>query len=481
MQIDVILGPAGSGKTTLLRERARENPNYARVTATTGIAAVNLGPGVTTMNSALGFYNEESALDALETGKLAKRWINVARQGYENLVIDEISMMTDRVLEYIVEGAKRAEEQIEYRNAQGSAPLTPCGLILTGDFLQLPPVRGEFCFNARVWPEVEITKLTQIHRQADPAFLEALQAARAGQGVTTVAKLQKAGVVFTANRNDFFEGTTLMPTNAMADCMNRERFATLVTEIVGYKSARWGDEQGEWREIPDVLDLREGATVMVLANEPVGFSYVNGDTGKVVSFNEQSVMVEITRGDGSVSVQEIPYVLRETMQKHKPENVAEYCGFLIDGAMVKSVDELKAWKQERMELIDADDLEDIRSEMIDREYRRRVAKFMDAYDGYVSECVEKGLPYFLPNKNRWVTGWISYMPLRLSWACTIHKSQGLTMTHVQIDARNRFGGNPGMMYVALSRCRTPQGIRIVASPADFARRVKTAVEVLKWV
>jgi len=53
-------------------------------------------------------------------------------------------------------------------------------------------------------------------------------------------------------------------------------------------------------------------------------------------------------------------------------------------------------------------------------------------------------------------GSFSQMPLRLAWAITIHKSQGLTFDRAIIDAEASFAH--GQTYVALSRCRTLEGV-----------------------
>ena len=55
-----------------------------------------------------------------------------------------------------------------------------------------------------------------------------------------------------------------------------------------------------------------------------------------------------------------------------------------------------------------------------------------------------------------VLGTFSQYPLRLAWAITIHKSQGLTFEHAIIEAQEAFA--PGQVYVALSRCKTLEGL-----------------------
>ncbi|UWX60589.1 helix-turn-helix domain-containing protein [Chryseobacterium oranimense] len=67
--------------------------------------------------------------------------------------------------------------------------------------------------------------------------------------------------------------------------------------------------------------------------------------------------------------------------------------------------------------------------------------------------------YFLDtekNIKEEVLGSFEQFPIKLAWAVTIHKSQGLTFDNVIIDAGKSF--TAGQVYVALSRCRTLEGI-----------------------
>lgn len=62
-----------------------------------------------------------------------------------------------------------------------------------------------------------------------------------------------------------------------------------------------------------------------------------------------------------------------------------------------------------------------------------------------------------------VEGTFRQYPVKLAWAITIHKSQGLTFKHAIIDAHSAFAH--GQTYVALSRCKTLEGL-VLSTPIE---------------
>ncbi len=76
-----------------------------------------------------------------------------------------------------------------------------------------------------------------------------------------------------------------------------------------------------------------------------------------------------------------------------------------------------------------------------------------------------------------VIGKYSQLPVRLAWAMTIHKSQGLTFDNVIIDADKAFAH--GQVYVALSRCRSLNGL-ILKKPIP-AHAIKVEQRVIDFM
>lgn len=418
-----ITGEAGTGKTYTVREMAKTDPGF-KLCATTGIAAVNLD--TITLNGLLKFFNTDSLVRNYTTGLLGRRLRELYMDhGLRKLGIDEISMMPAAQLEVIYQAIQTANQQLP----EG------IGLVLTGDFAQLPPVStpeepAEWCFRAQCWEVVEkgITRLTKVWRQTDPGFLEGLNMARRGHGPDAARALRGAGVAYTGSTDPNFQGTTIFAINKRVDEFNAQRLGRLTTPEITLANQFKGQPKNEWKnqipgtpggKIPKPLVVKPGALVMILANDTSG-----GGDGEMAYANGDLAIVEGMAG----------------------QQLA--CKLLRTGEVVR-IGRIRRWHECEKDSPGAQWYEDMRGEG--------------------------------GTRGGWACGYMEWYPLRLGWATSVHKSQGLSLDNVQVDVRDKFFGSPNMAYVALSRSRTPQGLRIVGGEYILGRQIKAAQEVSQWL
>lgn len=442
---EFLTGSAGTGKTFEIRRRIAEDPSYGMLAATTGIAAVNLG--AITINTLLKYFDTESLEESFINGWLVRcleqlcesrdiideDGIERKRPGVKHLVIDEISMLDARQLDIFYVAIRQLNER---RAEEG---LEPLGLVLTGDFCQLSPIKAKWAFQADCWPEFErtTTRLSKVWRQANPIFLDAINHIRSGRGMVGAIKLGQLGVPFQRAADSSFKGTTILAKNDAVDNFNALAHSRVPGVPYTVPSSRWGEQCSEWtKNIPHAFNAKVGAYVMILSNDSPDFTYVNGDCGLVKEAADQLYSIELVRNSQIVHIGRIT---RLKSQKTPPDQL----------------------------LITHPDLSE-------RELRKRYS-IRDRKPDANNE------PYWDPERRRWVTGAITYIPLRLAYASTVHKTQGLTLDRVQLDLNAGFMAAPAMCYVALSRCKSPEGLRIIGTPALLGSRCKVDPAVLRFL
>jgi AAA domain len=411
-------GVAGSGKTYYCRERISEDPSWGLLTSTTGISAINLD--TITLNATLHYFDTDSLRDQYLQGHLGRRLAEI-RETSRRLVIDEVSMMDAEQLSIIVRAT------IEANARRFERPVPPLSLYATGDFCQLSPVKARWAFESDEWWrfEASTTRLTKVWRQDEGAFLNALNFARSGNGAAAAAVLIGQGISWNTSLDTSYDGTTIVGLNDQADRFNSLALSRLSGSPIHLKNHRWGKSHGNWSNIPHRLELREGAYVMLLSNHYDEFGsleWANGDCGYVTGCDEDSVDVTLVRGNKEISV---PRLLRAAGGKYKPPGWPDSAP-VGDGSWYK-------------------------------------------------------VPHSRRDKEFYCEGQIDYWPLRLAYASTIHKSQGLTLDRVQFDIRDSFVRQPHMAYVGLSRCRTLGGLRIVGQPETLIRNCKLDERVRRWL
>ncbi len=410
-----LTGKAGTGKTTFLKEIVETTHKNVVVAAPTGVAAINAG-GVTLhslfqlpFGSFVPDNNPSGEAEInfeLNTPRSLLREIQMHShrrkliQELELLIIDEVSMLRADLLDAI-------DTVLRHVRRQKNLPFGGIQMLFIGDLLQLPPVikEEEAKFLSRYYPSLYFfdakalqhqnllhIELEKIYRQTDQQFITILNRIRDNR--LTFTDLE------TLNRHyqpDIIqkipEGYIFLTThNRRADEINSGKLKQLEGKTFSFEAIVADDFPENSYPVEFTLQLKEGAQVMFIKNDPSGDQqFFNGKIGFVSEISDEEIIVSFNDGSADAVVE--PYT----------------------------------WENKRF--------------------------FLNTENGEIEEKV---------------IGKFIHYPLKLAWAITIHKSQGLTFRKAIIDVAGAFA--PGQVYVALSRLESLDGLiltsRIPATGLD---------------
>lgn len=287
-----ITGRAGTGKSVLLQYFRANTKKQAIVCAFTGVAALNVGGQ--TINSLFKIPPGFIHLDRLA---LDQKTATLLRH-IDTVVIDEVSMVRADMMDAI---------DVLLREARGNdISFGGVQIVMFGDLYQLPPIVGDtelhkyfadnhggfHFFNAHVWQrtKLDIHELTNVFRQKnDQDFLRVLDTIRRGgaddgtlQALNerAVSSIPEDGVIILAT------------TNAIVDRINYRRLAQINEKQFEYHAEVSGKMESSWFPADEVLNLKKGAQVMLLKNDPEK-RWVNGTIATIHSLDDTQIVVDI--------------------------------------------------------------------------------------------------------------------------------------------------------------------------------------------
>lgn len=283
-----VTGRAGTGKSTLLQYFRHRTQKKIAVLAPTGVAAINIKGQ--TIHSFFMFRPDITPDTVDEIYVIKKK-----RELYsklETLIIDEISMVRADLLDCI-------DMFLRLHGPKPSLPFGGVQVVFFGDLYQLPPVvrndeggifktvyKTPYFFGARVFEnfDFKILELKEIYRQKDEKFIRILNAIR--HNALSADDLKTLNARFckpAAGDSDEFS-VSLTTTNDLAEKININRLSQLPGEIFRYTGTVSGEFEKKNLPTQQMLELKIGAQVMMLTNDPEK-RWVNGTIGKVVEIH----------------------------------------------------------------------------------------------------------------------------------------------------------------------------------------------------
>lgn len=442
-----ITGQAGCGKSYIIGKTAelfRENGVFFALSAPTGPAALNIEG--TTLHSQFGFipkdeerYKERpdsfvsSFIRRLKkpNSKMAKlykelvlRWTKL-----EVLICDEVSMVNEDMICMIDHVAREIRKR----------PKKPFGgiqVVFAGDFLQLPPVvdRGKqykFLFEHPIWRQVNcICLLTENKRQGDGDFQQMLTELRLGVVTIKTEQLLRSQVV--QSIPDYTQGVDwtnpddvlkipvlLVGTNEQVAHYNKLATENNPNETITFTPrVRWYKYNEEYENL---LRPKQGTTEAKFDETKLVVCEAPKDMDEAKAFMTTAT-AEIMKEQHF----KIGSLCESTVNKFD-KGVCNGTMFVVTGTKPSKAAGIPWHPIGQMDNGDEIEVSPAR------------------YSQWIGGDIKKFIV-------------VDYLPFREVYAMTIHRAQGKTLSKVFVDMSRIF--SPGHGYIALSRCKTLQGMTL---------------------
>jgi len=307
-------GAGGTGKSYTLREIVmfcRSKGIFYGLTSTTGVSAVNLSDhtrmiAAATMHSHLGLpieYNKDPRVmyQIISRKKQADRW-----RILEVLIIDEVSMLSAELFEAMEYTARKIRDN--------DAPFGGITLVVSGDFLQLSPVKAAWVFTSKKWHDMNFItfEFSSPKRYNDMNWFSLLMRAREGIMTQDDISLLKTREGIPVKDVGGVLPTLLFSKKADADSHNLAELQNLPLPEMTYQALDvLTDNRGEIihdaivlatakirldETIRPTIRLRKGSQVMLKANLDIDLGLANGSRGIVLDIEPKRCFVRFYNG-----------------------------------------------------------------------------------------------------------------------------------------------------------------------------------------
>lgn len=420
-----ITGPGGTGKSYLIKsiveDLERKGEKYA-VCAMTGCAAVLLGCGAKTIHSWAGIgiakgTQEEIVRKAVDNKYTMGRWRSI-----KTLIIDEVSMMSVKVFE-ILGMIGKLTRRMHF------LPFGGLQVIFLGDFYQLPPVGRpdepetmRFCFESPLWDQTFPIRnrvlLSTYFRQKDPTYIDILNQVRAGRLTAASVNLLNSRVNAELRDPEILP-TKLFPRNADVQRVNEQMYMQI-------------------REPERKYTMRRRSDIKMLIDSG-GKQISQVDIHKCEQLNETDIETQFRIMFENSS-------LEETLSLKKGALVMCLANLDVESGICNG----------SQGVIDGFTSSD-----------HPIVRFLNGLILTIEPKIYQNQDY--PKLG------IEQYPLRLAWAFTIHKSQGITLDIAEMDIGSSIF-EFGQTYVALSRVKSLEGLYLSQFNPKKIRTNPTVIE-----